>query len=136
MASTNASGGLLETLRALRSDPTRALDLYDQLYREAFIVLVESGSEGAVESFRFLTYDTADGLRGLPVFTSPNLVLANVPEDAVPVQVDGPALWKRLLDVVEPKKVEVEVDPGQAHRIRLRRRMILGMVVEYGPKYN
>jgi hypothetical protein len=59
-----------------------------------------------------------------------------VPEDAVPVQVDGPALWKRLLDVVEPKKVEVEVDPGQAHGIRLRRRMILGMVAEYGPKYN
>jgi hypothetical protein len=136
MTSTDTSGTLRETLIALRSDPARALDLYDLLYREAFFVLVKSGSEGSVESFRFMSYGTTDGLLGVPVFTSPDLVLADVPGDAVTVQVDGPALWNRLLDVVEPKKVEVEVDPGQAHRIRLRRRAILGMVAEYGPKYN
>jgi hypothetical protein len=123
---------LLSILKALKSDPTRVLDLYPQLYRARLLVLVQSGSESDLDAFAFLTYPTRDGIRGLPVFTSRTFVLPNMPTDAVIVEVDGPNLWKRLLDVLQPKECEAEVDPGQLHSIRLRQDMILGMISKYG----
>jgi hypothetical protein len=123
---------LIETLIALRTDPTRAVDLYEQLYRDSFYVLVQSGSEIDVNSFRFLMYPTADGILGLPVFTSEEFILDDLADDAMAVHVNGPELWARLLEVVESKKSVVEVDPVQDHGIRLGRDMILGMVMKYG----
>jgi len=123
---------LLDTLRALKLDSARAVDLYGQLYRESFLALVQAGSETDLQSCLFLNYPTADGLRELPLFTKPEFVLPGMPNQAVLLQVDGPRLWPRLLDVVETRVIEAAVDPGQAHGIRLTREMIIGMTAQYG----
>ena len=125
---------LLNTLRALKSDPGRAVDLYEQLYRESFFALVQSGSEANLQSYLFLNYPTADGLRELPLFTKREFVLPGMPDEALLVQIDGPDLWRRMLDIVETRKLEAAVDPGQPHGIRLTREMILGMTAEYSQR--
>ena len=123
---------LLETLRALKSDPGRAVELYQQLYRETFFAVVQAESEKDLDSYLFLNYPTADGLRELPLFTKPEFVLPGMPDEASVVQINGPELWPRLLDIVETRKIEAAVDPGQPHGIRLTREMILGMTAQYG----
>ena len=125
---------LLDTLRALKSDPGRAVELYGQLYRESFLALVQAGSETNLQSCLFLNYPTVNGLRELPLFTKPEFVLPGMPDEALLVQLDGPQLWPRLLDVVETRVIEAAVDPGQAHGIRLTREMILGMTAQYGQR--
>lgn len=125
---------LLDTLRTLRSDPSRAVVLYEQLFRASFFVLVKSGSEAHLESHLFLTYPTIDDIRELPVFTLRKFVLEDLAVDAVLVQVDGPRLWFRMLDIVKTGECEVAIDPGQVHGIRLNREMILGMTSAYGPR--
>jgi len=127
---------LLNTLRALKSDPGRAVVLYEQLYKEPFFALVESGSEAHLQSHLFLNYPTADGLRELPLFTKREFVLTGMPDEALLVQINGPDLWFRLLDIVETRKLEAAVDPGQPHGIRLTREMILGMTAQYGQSRN
>jgi hypothetical protein len=117
---------LLDTLRALRADPGRAVGLYEQLYRESFFALVQAQSETDLQAYLFLNYPTADGLRELPLFTKREFVLPGMPEASL-VQINGPQLWPRLLDIVETRKLEAAVDPGQPHGIRLTREMILGM---------
>jgi hypothetical protein len=121
---------LVETLGSLRSDPTRAAELYRDLYLGSFIVLVEGGSEGSLPAMRFLTYASSGGQQ-LPVFTRREFVLGGMRSDSVPVTVEGPALWPRLLEFIGSDTCGVEVDPGQPHGIRLRRDMVLGMVAKY-----
>ena len=123
---------LLDTLRALKSDPGRAVELYQQLYGESFFALVQAGSEANLQSHLFLNYPTADGLRELPLFTKREFVFPDMPAEAFLVKINGPLLWPRLLDIVETRKIEAAVDPGQAHGIRLTREMILGMTAQYG----
>jgi len=125
---------LLNTLRALKSDPGRAVELYEQLYRESFFALVLAGSVGNLQSYLFLNYPTVDGLQELPLFTKREFVLPGMPDEALLVQIKGPDLWRRLLDVVETRKLEAAVDPGQPHGIRLTREMILGMTAQYGQR--
>jgi hypothetical protein len=119
---------LLDTLKALPTDPSRAVDLYSQLYAASLIALVQAGSEANLGSALFLTYPTRDKIRELPLFTSREFVLANLPADAVSITVSGSALWPRLLDIVKTGECEAAVDPGQKHGIRLKREMILGMI--------
>lgn len=123
---------LLDTLKALRSDPGRAVELYEQLYRESFFALVQAGSEDDLQSHMFLNYPTVDGLRELPLFTKREFILHRLADDALSVQISGPQLWPRLLDIVETGKIEAALDPGQPHGIRLTREMILGMTAQYG----
>ena len=123
---------LLDTLGALRKKPARAVELYEQLYRARFVAVVQRGSEAALESMLFLTYDTKDGVQELPIFTRDEFVLDGLRDDSVRVTLKGPALWPRLLDIVETGRCEIAVDPGQAHGIRMRREMVLGMVSKYG----
>jgi hypothetical protein len=125
---------LLNTLKALASDPSKAIDLYRQLYPATFITFVQRGSETTLEAHSFLTYATATDIRELPLFTLREYVLTGFPDEALLVQMDGPHLWPRLLDVVETGKCEVAVDPGQPHGIRLNREMILGMTMQYGSR--
>jgi len=125
---------LLNILRALKSDPGRAVELYEQLYRESFFALVQSGSETDLQRHLFLNYPTTDGLRELPLFTKHEFVLPGMPDEALLVQINGPELWPRLLDIVETRKIEAAVDPGQPHGIRLTREMILGMTAKYGQR--
>jgi len=125
------NAALLETLRALRSEPSRAIDLYRELYEGSFIVLFQAGTEGNPASMLFLTYPS-DGVQELPVFTRREYLLTGMLSDSIPVPIEGPALWPRLLEIIGPETCGVEVDPCQPHGIRLRRDMVLGMVAKYG----
>jgi len=127
----NSDSELLKTLRALPTDPGRVVDLYSQLYAESFLAFVQAGSETNLGSALFLTYPTQSQLRELPVFTSREFVLPNMPADAVLITVPGSALWPRLLDIVKTGECEAAVDPCQKHGIRLKREMILGMISKY-----
>ena len=105
------------------------MDLYSQLYAGSFAVPVQAGSETDIATAMFLIYPTRDEIRELPIFTSDNYVLNNLPNDAVFITVMGSVLWPRLLDVVRSAgKCSVAVDPGQSHGIRLSDSMILGMI--------
>jgi len=131
---------LLRTLKALPIDPARLGDLYHQLYAGSFLVPVQAGTETDLGTALFLIFPSTDGIRELPVFTSRDCVLENLPADAVlvgdcryaHVGVKGDALWPRLLELVRAEECQVGVDPGQSHGIRLRENMILGMITAYG----
>jgi hypothetical protein len=125
---------LLETLQALRSDPSRAIELYRQLYHESFFAFVKSGSEATLEAHLFLTYPSSGDVRELPLFTLRDFVLDGLSDEALLINIKGPQLWPRLLEIIETGKCEAAVDPGQSHGIRLNREMILGMTVQYGPR--
>jgi SseB protein N-terminal domain len=120
-------------LKALPVDPARVVDLYPQLYTGSFLVLVQAGTEADLGTALFLICPSTDGMRELPVFTSRDYVLENLPADAVLVGVRGDALWPRLLlELVSAEACQVAVDPGQSHGIRLPENMILGMINAYG----
>ncbi|MFN8350621.1 MAG: hypothetical protein U0U25_04065 [Flavobacteriales bacterium] len=82
----------------------------------------------------FLTYDTIDGVRELPVFTEEEFILRDLSDEAEHVLINGVELWSRLSDVVETGKCEVGVDAGQSHGIRLNKEMLIGMLAMYGAK--
>ena len=126
------NSGLLDTLRALPTDPSRVVDLYSQLYAGSFIVPMQAGSETDLGTALFLTYPCPDGIRELPVFTCRDYVLKHLPSEVSFVTVTGDVLWPRLLDVLKAGECEVAVDPGQSHGIRLRENMILGMISSCG----
>jgi hypothetical protein len=128
------SSDLLRTLKAMRTDPARVVDLYRQLYAGSFLVLVQRGTEADLGTALFLIYPSTDGIRELPIFTSRDYLLENLPSDAVLVGVMGDALWPRLLELVKAEECQVAVDPGQSHGIRLNGNMILGMIRAYGPR--
>jgi hypothetical protein len=88
---------LVGTLKALSTDPARVVDLYRQLYAGSFVVPVQEGSEPDLGTALFVTYPCPDGARELPVFTSPDYVLRDMPIEVVLVTVDGNALGPRLL---------------------------------------
>jgi hypothetical protein len=46
---------LLDTLKALPTDPSRVVDLYSQLYAASFLAFVQAGSEANLGSALFLT---------------------------------------------------------------------------------
>jgi hypothetical protein len=126
---------ILDTLRNLRANPARAVELYQQLFDARFWALV-SDADVALDEMFFLNYPTEDGIQELPIFTAPDRRLigsfatATLPPTAV--EVAGRALWRRLLLVMEHGHMQVAVDPGEGYGIRLTRTMILGMVNKYG----
>ena len=123
---------LLITLKALPTDPSRAVDLYLQLYAASFVVPVQAGSEADLGKAMFLIYPSPDRIQELPIFTSRDYVLKNLPDDVVFVTAAGAVLWPRLLDVIRTASgCQVAVDPGQRHGIRLTDGMILGMISSY-----
>ena len=125
---------LLATLRALKTDPTQAVVLYEQLFQAHLIALVEDPRQ-PLSSLNFLTYPSGGGISELPLFTSPRQgLLAGLCQQtgATPLSLHGPALWTRLLDVLGGSQLQAAVDPGEAHGIRVTREMALGMVKKYG----
>lgn len=125
---------LIHTLRELKADPTVAIRLYEELFSSAFYALVRVGTGSSLTSMVFLTYDTIDGVRELPVFTEEEFILRDLSDEAEHVLINGVELWSRLSDVVETGKCEVGVDAGQSHGIRLNKEMLLGMLAMYGAK--
>jgi hypothetical protein len=124
---------LIGTLKSLRNDPARVVDLYRQLYQGTFIAIVQSGTENEVSLMSFLTYDTRDTIKELPIFTRQEFVI-NFPVRVTQIFLDGHILFPRLLDIIQTGICEVAVDPLQPHGIRLKKEMILGMISEYGKR--
>jgi hypothetical protein len=119
---------LFETLRRLPAEPAEVVDLYGQLYAAEFFVFVRAGTEHSVQAMEFLTYDCADQIQELPIFTATDFVLKLDAPGAVLIKLSGPVLWPRLLDIIQTRVCEAAVDPVQPHGIRLNVEMILGMV--------
>ncbi|MEZ0260489.1 MAG: SseB family protein [Alphaproteobacteria bacterium] len=126
---------LIKTLEGLKNDPSLALALYQQLFFGHFWVIIPQ-STGDVLDGGFLTYDGAGNIRELPFFTSPERHLLSQlhsqQNDSTIVEVEGKVLWPKMLDIVSRGELEVAVDPGEAHGIRITREMILGMVKLHG----
>lgn len=123
---------LLKTLKGLVSDPTLVLQLYEQLLKSSFYVLVRPGTEAALEQMEFITYATRDGIDELPIFTDIKFIPNDFYKNSKIVQKSGQLFWKRLLDVIEDINCQIAVDPLQTHGIRLTKEMILGMIYKYG----
>jgi SseB protein N-terminal domain len=126
---------LQRTMQALKANPAFAVELYEFLFSSHFWALVTHPGENVDDPY-FLIYESADGVRELPVFTAPDQPLvgrfATLNPSPTSVEFDGRALWPRLLKVLEHSNAQVAVDPGEAHGIRLTRTMILGMISKYG----
>jgi hypothetical protein len=115
-------------LRQLKQNPAYALDVYKSLGAATLLALVRAGTENSVDSMEFLTYPAVGGVTELPLFTSKEFVLPFPGSNAVQVPVVADDLWPRLSTIVENGVCEAAIDPGQAHGIRLRREMILGII--------
>jgi hypothetical protein len=125
---------LIDTLKGLKADPSLVLQLYGQLFEATFYLLVRKGTETSLDKAEFLTYDTQDNIRELPLFTTDKFLIDNLLVDALAIQVGGQSLWLRLLGIIETGKCEVAINPGQTHGIRLTKEMIIGMIEKYGTK--
>jgi hypothetical protein len=121
---------LLDILIRLQTDKSVVVYLYEQLFRSDYFALVDPNTTNDLYSFKFLTYDSHDGLRELPVFTKEEFILG-LSNGAEIHAIPGNLLWVRLLDIVESGKLEVAIDPGQSHGIRINNQMILGMISMY-----
>jgi hypothetical protein len=125
------SDTLLNILKALSKDPTLAIELYREIFESSFFSFVRNGTEENWNTLEFLTYDTSDDIKELPLFTHKTFVFMEHPFDAIIVEVFGESLWDKLLNIVETGKCEAAINPGQSFGIRLTREMILGMVSKY-----
>lgn len=80
---------LIDTLNGLRADPTLVIQLYSQLFEEAYYALVCPGTEKDLDKMEFLTYETQDKIIELPLFTSEQFIIDTLTQDAVVIQVRG-----------------------------------------------
>jgi hypothetical protein len=133
---TKMTNSLVDTLKGLKTDPTLVTQLYKQLFESTYYVLVRSGTEKDLTQMEFLTYDTKDEVRELPLFTNEKFILNNLSQSALIIKIYGQSFWKKMLDIIETGKCEAAIDPGQVHGIRLTKEMILGMLVNYGKMNN
>jgi hypothetical protein len=125
---------LAQTLQALRSDPAVVVTLYGQLFDATLIVLVADASENLRDT-AFLMYPTRDGIREIPIFTSHERWLLRQLEKesgATRLEVKGPDLWSRLVDLVQRGECEAAVDPGEDYGIAINRELLLGIVSTKG----
>ena len=125
------NNSLIETLKGLKADSTLVINLYKQLYFTTYFALVRGGTEEYWSSIEFLTYDTVDGIRELPLFTNMSFILDNLDSSALIVQIGGQDLWIKLNEIVETGSCQIAIDPGQTHGIRLTKEIILGMINSY-----
>lgn len=123
---------LLETLKALPDNPAVVVVLYKQLFEGNFLSIIQKGTQQDLNSMSFLTYETKDGKRELPIFTQKEFVLNFSNANSEIIYLSGELFWKRLLNIVETDvKLTIAVDPGQKHGIRITAPMILGMITKY-----
>ena len=122
---------LIIILKNLKSDPTQVVLLYERLYKSNFIALVRPNTEGQLNTMEFLTYPTVDEIGELPIFTSSQYVYDFGQAHPILIELLGKDLWPKLSDIIKTGTLEVAVDPGQDHGIRLTTEMILGMISMY-----
>jgi len=118
-------------LKNLQKDSSYVVQLYEELYKAKFLTLARPGSEKDLESMEFLTYPTADKISELPIFTSKEFLIDFSSVQPLAIELEGDKLWSKLLEIVETGNLEIAVDPGQNHGIRLTKEMILGMISMY-----
>jgi hypothetical protein len=123
---------LLEILSGLPENPSLVIELYEEVFKSSFFTFVRKGTEERWNTIEFLTYDTKDHVRELPLFTQEQFVLLDQPADSHLVEIGGQELWEKLLTIIETGRCEVAIDPIQTHGIRLTKEMIQGMLSKYG----
>ena len=127
---------LVDKLKELLKDPTIALEIYEQLFNADLIALVFD-PKATHDRLSFLTYETTDGLCGLPVFTSNQTVLLSSLEaesTAKRLTLNGHQLWPILLKQAEDINCQIEIDAGEDYGIRLSKEMLLGMIAMYAKR--
>lgn len=127
---------LIATLTKMKTDVSVAVHLYEQLYKATLVAIVQSGTEESLDKMAFLSYDTADGIRELPLFTSKATAEElQPPPGSIFLDISGPLLWPRLLNGLISDSCQAAVDPMRGYGIRLTRAMVLGMVGKYGQSH-
>jgi hypothetical protein len=124
---------LVRLLQGLRDDPTLVVQLNESLFFARFCVL--AAKPAPIEQLSLLTYQSHDGITELPVFTSPDRAACRkmvAQSGATPVEVEGIALWPRLLEITKTGNCEAAIDVGEPHGIRFPFSMILTMVRLHG----
>jgi hypothetical protein len=115
----------------LKADPTAVVELYPNLTKEIYSVLVRPSSGTELAVMEFLTYPSLGDVRELPAFTGDKWSLLKhlqQQSEAEIISVDGLSLFKRLLDVVKEREVELAINPGWEYGIRLTRPMLLSAI--------
>ena len=125
------SESLLEILQNLRSNPALVVNLYQKLFEHSYYAFVQTGSFVTCNTMKYLTYETADRIQELPLFTQEEFIFENTPENASLIEISGLEFWQHLLTVIKTGECEAAIDPGQNHGIRLTKEMILSMILQY-----
>lgn len=123
---------LIEILIELKTNPSIVIELYEKIFNSKFLAIVRKGTEENLNVTEFSSYETQDGIFEIPLFTENKFIFENFSEDAIVAEFGGLELWKRLLEILENKNIQIAINPGQSHGIRLTKEMILGKVNVYG----
>lgn len=123
---------LIEILIELKTNPSVVVELYEKIFCSKFLAIVRKETEDNLNVTEFSSYETRDGIFEIPLFTENKFIFENFADDAIVAEFGGLALWKRLLEILENKNIQIAINPGQSHGIRLTKEMILGMVNVYG----
>jgi hypothetical protein len=121
---------IIQILKNIQTDKRYVIQL-EELYKAKFLTLIRAGSEKELASMEFLTYPTEDNIAELPIFTAKEFLLHFASIKSIMVELEGEKLWRRLLEIVQSGTLEVAIDPGQNHGIRINKEMILGMISMY-----
>jgi hypothetical protein len=125
---------LIEILEKLKSDVSVVVYLYEELYNANFFVLTRPETELKLELLEFLTYPAEDQIIELPIFTKKEFILEFPEINYSVTEVVGAQMWPSLISVINNEKLQVAVDPGQSHGIRLTKQMIAGMISMYNDR--
>jgi SseB protein N-terminal domain len=118
-------------LAKLKVDPAAIVELYPALSKEDYLVLVRPGSAKELKSLEFLTYPAGGDIRELPIFTSEKHSLFDrlkKQSGAEVMLVPGVSLFKRMQEIVEDGKIELAINPGWEHGIRINRSILLSVI--------
>jgi hypothetical protein len=94
-------------------------------------VFVRAGSAKELKSVEFLTYPSGGNIRELPIFTSEKYPLFDQLKSqsgAEVMPVAGLLLFKRMREIIEDGKLELAINPGWEHGIRVNRSILLSVI--------
>jgi|SRR2546430_7776517 hypothetical protein len=120
-----------QLLAKLKIDPTTIVELYPALSKENYLVFVRAGSTKELKSVEFLTYPSGGNIRELPIFTSEKYPLFDQLKSqsgAEVMPVAGLLLFKRMREIIEDGKLELAINPGWEHGIRVNRSILLSVI--------
>lgn len=119
---------LVDLLIKFKTDPTVVVELYPQLAVASFTIIVRKDLDP--ETIEFRVYPSKKDISCVPLFTSRQTVLPELlDKTSETMNIRGPELWGILADLTaQDEKLEIELDPGQNHGIRIGRTVLLGIL--------